>query len=281
MKQICPNCGAMVRAGALYCGTCRQPLSAQSIPAPGGAPPAPGGGSAATAYLQAEDGQRFPLTASVTRIGREPTGEVVLTDSLVSGRHAEVEQDAGGYVLHDLGSTNGTYVNNQRIVGDCRLSDGDVVLVGNARLTFCVGISASAGIVPIPKTQAATPAAVQSALPGVSQPQVPPAQSPMPFQQPSQQPPSPQASKDFWSRLFGPRVVGRVPFEPKETQEQPPTDFSRLMVTLVVMMMFLTAIGAFVATMMMVAILLVCLGAGACFLLFLFFSCRCRSCSAA
>lgn len=268
MKRICPYCNAMVPAGAMYCNVCHQAIPAHSAPVSGGALTAQGGGSAATAYLQAQDGRSFPLTGRVTRIGRDTASDVALADGQVSGRHAEVEHDASGYVLRDLGSTNGTYVNGQRIANDCRLSGGEQILVGNSWLTFYLGTPSSSGVGQLAKTQAASLSSLQSAPSHVSSLQMPQPQSSQVSQWQAQQISStpqspPQPSKGLWGSLTGPRVVGRVPFEPKEAQEQPPTDFSRLMVMFVVMMMFMTAIAAFIATIMAVAIVLICLGAGA------------------
>jgi hypothetical protein len=80
-------------------------------------------------------GQAFALSDSVTRLGRHPDSEIMLDDITVSRRHAEVERTAGGYVLRDAGSLNGTYVNQQR-VDETRLANGDELQVGKFRLVF-------------------------------------------------------------------------------------------------------------------------------------------------
>jgi hypothetical protein len=56
-------------------------------------------------------GEFFPLMLPVTTIGRSPECEIFLDDITVSRAHAEVREGPGGFVLHDDGSTNGTYVN--------------------------------------------------------------------------------------------------------------------------------------------------------------------------
>jgi pSer/pThr/pTyr-binding forkhead associated (FHA) protein len=56
----------------------------------------------------------------------------------VSRRHAEVVLDGRGYVVRDLGSNNGTFVNDQR-VDETKLNDGDVVRLGLTYLTFREG----------------------------------------------------------------------------------------------------------------------------------------------
>ena len=57
---------------------------------------------------------------------------VVGGDPTVSSRHAELTVDRGGAVVRDLGSTNGTFVNNQRLAAPRRLADGDVLRLGGA-----------------------------------------------------------------------------------------------------------------------------------------------------
>jgi hypothetical protein len=74
-------------------------------------------------------GERVELPAHLD-IGRGPSSGLVLDDAFVSSRHAAVEYDREGLVLHDLGSTNGTYVNERIIDSPTRLKRGDVVQIG-------------------------------------------------------------------------------------------------------------------------------------------------------
>lgn len=80
-------------------------------------------------------GQTFALTERVTHLGRHPDSEISLDDITVSRRHAEVERADAGYVVRDVGSLNGTYVNNQR-VDEASLHHGDELQVGKFRLVF-------------------------------------------------------------------------------------------------------------------------------------------------
>ncbi|MGH3980724.1 MAG: ATP-binding cassette domain-containing protein [Pseudonocardiaceae bacterium] len=68
-----------------------------------------------------------------TTIGRQPDNDVVLTDLLVSRRHAELHSTADGWVLVDLDSDNGTYVNGARIT-TAAIGPGDTVAIGRAQL---------------------------------------------------------------------------------------------------------------------------------------------------
>jgi ABC-type multidrug transport system ATPase subunit len=69
-------------------------------------------------------------------IGRDPSCDLVLSNPLVSRRHARLERRSGSPVLRDLDSTNGTFVNGERMSGDRELAAGDMVQVGAYRLTF-------------------------------------------------------------------------------------------------------------------------------------------------
>jgi len=87
-------------------------------------------------YLEFQDQssglQEFVITNDVTRLGREPGLEVVIasTAANVSRRHAEIRRQDGIYILVDLGSFNGTFLNGRRIAGGEILHEGDVVQLG-------------------------------------------------------------------------------------------------------------------------------------------------------
>jgi pSer/pThr/pTyr-binding forkhead associated (FHA) protein len=80
-------------------------------------------------------GARFVLDADVTRVGRHPESEIFLDDITVSRRHAEFSRRGASFVLRDVGSLNGTYVNRER-VEETALSDGDEVQIGKFKLVF-------------------------------------------------------------------------------------------------------------------------------------------------
>jgi len=75
------------------------------------------------------------LSGSRVVIGRSRECDAVLDDANVSRRHAEVRQENGGWVVADLGSTNGIKVNGRR-VEQARLEPGDELRVGVTDLTF-------------------------------------------------------------------------------------------------------------------------------------------------
>jgi len=89
------------------------------------------------AYLIVRDGslrgRRFEVESGEVTIGRERTDVLLDDDGEVSRNHAVVRQSSEGFEVEDLGSTNGTFVNEQRISEPTRLSSGDIVRVGQTR----------------------------------------------------------------------------------------------------------------------------------------------------
>lgn len=61
-------------------------------------------------------GKAFPLSKSEIVIGRDATCDIVINDAEISRRHAKMTMQETGYVLEDLGSTNGTFVDGQRLM---------------------------------------------------------------------------------------------------------------------------------------------------------------------
>jgi len=85
------------------------------------------------------DGDRYPLLSAITVLGRDNTADVILDDPGISRRHTEIRVTNDGPHLvasiRDLGSTNGTFVNGERITSQ-HLNDGDRVNVGRTTLTY-------------------------------------------------------------------------------------------------------------------------------------------------
>lgn len=80
-------------------------------------------------------GKAFPLTKERVIIGRLGESDLVLSDPGVSRRHAEVRREDRTYVIADLGSTNGTMV-NEATIGERELEEGDRITVGRTVLEF-------------------------------------------------------------------------------------------------------------------------------------------------
>jgi adenylate cyclase len=83
------------------------------------------------------DGQRLEYTlGQSTSIGRHPDNAIQILDKVVSKEHATVEKVGDRYVLRDLASRNGTFINQKRITGEAALRDQDEVALGSMRLLF-------------------------------------------------------------------------------------------------------------------------------------------------
>lgn len=98
--------------------------------------PAPVPGEASLSVLQ--DGapdREYRLNKQVVTIGRLPECDVVLSDPGTSRRHASVRAEGGGHLLTDLGSTNGTFVNDEPI-RERWLEDGDRITIGSTLIEF-------------------------------------------------------------------------------------------------------------------------------------------------
>jgi pSer/pThr/pTyr-binding forkhead associated (FHA) protein len=86
-------------------------------------------------------GARFLLDTDVVTVGRHPDSDIFLDDISVSRRHATFTRGDAGYVVADLGSLNGSYVNRDRIDSDVPLTGGDEVQIGKYRLIYFAGSS--------------------------------------------------------------------------------------------------------------------------------------------
>jgi adenylate cyclase len=72
-------------------------------------------------------------------LGRSTTASVRLADREVSRKHSQVDKEGEDYILRDLGSSNGTFLNGKRIFGPTALKDGDEVVIGTSKMEFRVG----------------------------------------------------------------------------------------------------------------------------------------------
>ena len=157
---FCTQCGHDNPADARFCSSCGAPLKAplsdatstlslHGLEAEEHHPETSGLSAAEQAAVDAlpsgaallvvrrgpNSGSRFLLDADVTNAGRHPESDIFLDDVTVSRRHAEFVRSGDSFVVRDVGSLNGTYVNRQRI-DEAPLSGGDEVQIGKYRLVF-------------------------------------------------------------------------------------------------------------------------------------------------
>lgn len=88
------------------------------------------------ALLRERSGQTYPITGTVTRVGRLPDNDIVLEHGKVSRHHAAILHNGLTYLIKDLLSSNGVFVDGMRIVDTGVLIDGAVIRIGDYELTF-------------------------------------------------------------------------------------------------------------------------------------------------
>lgn len=88
------------------------------------------------AYLVDPVGQEHSLDNLPVKIGRAVDNEVVIISKRVSREHARIWRDGRHIFIEDLGSTNGTYLNDERVLSPAALRDGDQILVGDVLFSF-------------------------------------------------------------------------------------------------------------------------------------------------
>ena len=130
-------------------------------------------------------GATYSLEGDQIVIGRDSSSGVPINDAEISRKHARLTFQGGKYVLEDLGSTNGTFVNGQRLVSPVVLKSGDVVSLGEQIVLMFEALSADPGETLISRKSPARPAPA-------------PAPAPMPAAAPAPQqyyaPPAPAAA---------------------------------------------------------------------------------------
>ena len=136
---ICEGCSSTAPADARFCPACGLPLP-EVESQPTGVLSAVGGDPALGTPLLivtrgANAGSRFALGEGTTSIGRQEDSDIFLDDVTVSRKHATFSRQDGRFVVRDVGSLNGTYVNMQR-VDEADLQDRDEVQIGKFRLVF-------------------------------------------------------------------------------------------------------------------------------------------------
>lgn len=153
---FCNKCGHRNPLGANFCSSCGNQLVADNIEPttitfdPDHTPhdehdtefehaEVPSGTAVLVVKRGPNAGSRYLLDKPVIMAGRHPKSEIFLDDVTVSRRHAEIHRTGEGWLVHDVGSLNGTYLNRERIDADVTLTNGDEIQVGTFRLVFMRG----------------------------------------------------------------------------------------------------------------------------------------------
>ena len=142
-------------------------------------------------------GRIFDLLEDEIRIGRGSDNDIVISEMEISREHARLSVQADSYVIEDLGSTNGTYIDGQRLIGPHLLRSGETIGLGeNVSLVFEPVHDPDATIVPPPRIasppetapveEAVEPAQMQEAAP------IPTAPQTVPTGQPAEPAPKPE-----------------------------------------------------------------------------------------
>lgn len=146
----CPQCGSEMREAERFCRRCGAVLEQASeedtmimrlLSEPeAAAPPAEG---EAWLWLLDPLGHQVEkaaeLSEDVAIIGRRPDCTIVLPGNTVSRHHAQIRHEGNRFYLSDLGSTNGTLLNGEPVIGEEPLSDRDEIAIGTYKLIFRQG----------------------------------------------------------------------------------------------------------------------------------------------
>ena len=147
----CPNCGAQRAEKPRPQQPATSPSVARTVPLfavtseehtpPRSQPPLPASRALPPRLIlkgPAGDVIEYPLGDVINVLGRSTSATVRLADREVSRKHSQIDHEGDDYVLRDLGSSNGTFLNGKRIFGPSKLKDGDEVVIGTSKMEFRV-----------------------------------------------------------------------------------------------------------------------------------------------
>ncbi|MCC9144243.1 MULTISPECIES: DUF3662 and FHA domain-containing protein [unclassified Arthrobacter] len=124
-----------LKAGVLEVDSATEKSSSTQPRVP--SPPAPKQGPSGRMQPVLEiDGQRYTLNAPSVVLGRSSEADIPVDDTGVSRRHLEIRTENGASRAVDLGSTNGSFVNGQKVQGEAVLTDGSTIAMGRTRIVF-------------------------------------------------------------------------------------------------------------------------------------------------
>lgn len=134
-----------LRAGVFEIDSSIEKQAAPRRPAAPSAPAAPRRQPTRYQPVLDLDGRRYSMNSSSIVLGRSSEADIMVDDTGVSRRHLEIRATDGRFFAVDLGSTNGSYVNGQRVDGRSELTDGSTITMGRSRMTFHLVATQSGG----------------------------------------------------------------------------------------------------------------------------------------
>ncbi|HEX7665085.1 MAG TPA: FHA domain-containing protein, partial [Polyangiaceae bacterium] len=166
--------------------------------------------------LATAEGQQAIELRPVNSLGRHPNNTIQLLDKIVSKEHCILELRDGQFLLRDLGSLNGTFVNGERVRGEQFLRHGDEISLGSTRARYDDG----SGVMNMPPLAMSPGAVLQPHNLPPSMQSGPQQQQPAP---PSNWQPSTQQSPQNQLPAYGPSSVPRSNYgAPPQQQSAPP-----------------------------------------------------------
>jgi hypothetical protein len=161
-------------------------------------------------------GKTFALEGDVLTIGREAGNTIVINDAEVSRKHAQLVYQGGKFIVTDIGSTNGTFVNGQRVTGQHVLQSGEIISLGEQ-----INLLYEAVVIVDPNATVVSPAA------HVAVDAVPSTPKPQPVSTP----------------ISAPSYAGQVPAGPEPGYEAaPPAKKSNMRIILIVVAVLILCI---------------------------------------
>jgi len=176
-------------------------------------------------------GQIFELSKSEIYLGRDISNDIVINDAEVSRKHIRLTLDVGRYKIEDLGSTNGTFINGQRLMGPHILALNEMIMLGETVGLIFEGTQPDAGATVVGSHEASRmgqpaapvyPAQQQPAYIPPPQPAyAPPAELSYAPQQPSYAAPQPPPPPQIYSGQVPPGPLEAVSPAPAAPSKKP------------------------------------------------------------
>lgn len=163
-------------------------------------------------------GQTFDLIDADITLGRDIQADIVVNVPEISRRHVRFRKEAGGYMIEDLGSTNGTFVNGQRLSAPYLLRSGDAIMLGEAVAFIFEGGDFD------PNATVVSPASQGDTLPPTSSPS---SKDPTMYAPEPVPVPPPQFSQSVQIPKPAPTFSGQVPPGPADFGDEMPLEEPR------------------------------------------------------